>query len=118
MKAAGTSTAGKWLALSVSVAVLLLSFAGPVAGVYVGCPWWNRLAYPFIHASFLHAFCNAWCLLSLVFYYNLHWWKVAASFAIAAAILPLSFHTLLTKLTRFLSFVVGFAAPFFESFSL
>ena len=30
----------------------------------------ERLCYPFMHATLLHALCNCWCLLSIVFVYD------------------------------------------------
>lgn len=47
---------------------------------------WQRLAYPFAHANFLHAAVNAWCLLSLVFSYNVSSWQCLAAYAIAVAV--------------------------------
>lgn len=40
-------------------------------GIYAGCSLTGRLLYPFFHANFLHALLNAWCLLSVVFIYDI-----------------------------------------------
>lgn len=81
------NTGTKWTALAIAAAALVLSpFDG--AGICVGCSWTARLSYPIFHANFLHAFCNAWCLVSLVFLYDLPWWKVAVSFLVAVSVPP------------------------------
>ena len=82
-----TNTGSKWTALAIGAAALVLSpFDG--AGIHVGCSLVDRLTYPIFHAGFLHAFCNAWCLISLVFLYDLPWHKTALAFAIAISIPP------------------------------
>lgn len=79
------NTGTKWAALAIGVAALVLSpFNGN--GACVGCSLLDRLSYPLFHVNFLHAFCNAWCLISLVFIYDLPWWKVALAFLIAIAL--------------------------------
>ena len=42
----------------------------PAVGICKDCTILARFAYPFFHASLLHALVNCWCLLSLVFYYD------------------------------------------------
>ena len=42
----------------------------PAVGICKDCTILARFAYPFFHASQLHALVNCWCLLSLVFYYD------------------------------------------------
>lgn len=79
------NTGTKWAALAIGVAALVLSpFDGN--GVRVGCSLLDRLSYPLFHVNLLHAFCNAWCLISLVFLYDLPWWKVALAFLIAVTL--------------------------------
>ena len=79
------NTGTKWTTLAISTAVLvLLPFDG--TGIYVGCSWWVRLTYPLFHANLLHAFCNAWCLISLVFYYDLNFRKIFTAYIIAVTI--------------------------------
>lgn len=39
--------------------------------ISAGCPLLPRLLYSFFHASLLHCLVNSWCLLSVVFYYDL-----------------------------------------------
>lgn len=75
----------KWTALAIGVAALvMLPFDG--GGVCVGCSLLSRFSYPLFHVGLLHAFCNAWCLISLVFLYDLPWWKTMLSFIIAISI--------------------------------
>lgn len=77
----------KWTALAIATAALVLSpFDG--VGIHAACSWLERLCYPVFHVNILHAFCNAWCLVSLVFLYDLPWWKVMLSFIIAVSIPP------------------------------
>lgn len=79
------NTGSKWAALALATAALVLSpFDG--MGVCVGCSWMSRLSYPIFHVNILHAFCNAWCLISLVFLYDLPWWKIAMSFIISISV--------------------------------
>lgn len=76
------NTGSKWAALAIGAAALVLSpFDG--GGVCVGCSLLSRFSYPLFHVNLLHAFCNAWCLISLVFLYDLPWWKTAMAFIIA-----------------------------------
>lgn len=43
-----------------------------------------RFLYPLFHASFLHAFLNAWCLLSIVFIYSVSWQNITVAWIISA----------------------------------
>lgn len=79
------NTETKWTALAIATAVLVLSpFDGD--GIRVGCTWLARASYPLFHVNILHAICNAWCLITLVFYYDLHWWRLLAAYLIAISI--------------------------------
>jgi len=79
------NTGTKWTALAIATAVLVLSpFDGD--GIRVDCTWLARLSYPLFHAGILHAICNAWCLITLVFYYDLHWWRLLTAYGIAISI--------------------------------
>ena len=40
-------------------------------GIYEGCRWVNHLTFHFFHAGFIHALMNVWCLLSVVFLYDI-----------------------------------------------
>lgn len=80
----------KITALVIGVAVVCLSFSGikdwQTVGIYAGCGWWGRLLYSFFHANLLHATLNAWCLVSIVFIYDIKMWRLLLSFAIAATV--------------------------------
>lgn len=76
-------------------AVLILSAAiftlclfpdiGQNMGLYAGCPLGNRLAYSFFHANIFHAAINVWCLLSIVFIYNISWRYLLTAYCIAVS---------------------------------
>lgn len=55
-------------------------------GLCEGASWSVRLAYPFIHAGVIHALCNAWCLLSIVFYYGCSMGRLVLALVIAVTI--------------------------------
>lgn len=52
-------------------------------GISRGCGLWQRLAYPFLHASLLHCALNCWCLLSIVFFRRIPLWQLIAAYLIA-----------------------------------
>ena len=52
-------------------------------GVCRGCTLTARLSYSFLHASFVHAAVNCWCLLSIVFTFNIPMWQLVVAYAVA-----------------------------------
>lgn len=60
-------------------------------GIYEGCRLSGRLLYPFFHANLLHAALNAWCLLSVVFIYDISLWRLALAYIIAVSVPPCCF---------------------------
>lgn len=73
-----------WLSLILVLLSLMSRFIDwYTVGVYVGCPWWHHLTYPLFHAGVLHAALNCWCLLSVVFLYDVRWRRLLAMLAIA-----------------------------------
>ncbi len=52
-------------------------------GISQGCTPWQRLAYPFLHASWLHCAINCWCLLSIVFAREIKPWQLIIAYIIA-----------------------------------
>ncbi len=40
-------------------------------GICKGCSVMARISYPFLHASITHAIINCWCLISIVFTYDI-----------------------------------------------
>lgn len=75
--------------LTVAV-VLLMSFIyvpdWSAVGVAEGCPWAARLVYPFFHASQVHAVVNAWCLLCIVFLYDISIWRLLIAYIVAVVV--------------------------------
>lgn len=57
-----------------------------VVGVASNSPLINRLFYHFFHASFIHAVVNAWCLISVVFLFNISFARFASAFIIASVV--------------------------------
>ena len=79
------NTGSKWTALAIAVAAIVMSpFEG--TGICEGCSWIARLTYPMFHANLIHAISNAWCLVTVVFLYDLPWWKIAIAYLIAVSV--------------------------------
>ena len=81
---------GKVSALIVAILVFCLALQGSqdwsAVGIYSGCRLSCRVLYPFYHAGLLHAMLNAWCLLSIVFIYDITLWRLALAYVIAVFI--------------------------------
>lgn len=82
----------KTAALVIAAACITASLAGTLApfdlkavGISAGCTVQARMAYPFFHASIMHALINCWCLLSIVFVYNVSVTALITAYVIAAA---------------------------------
>ena len=82
--------AAKAMSLLVSILVFCLSLQDMtdwyVVGIYTGCGLGCRMLYPFYHANVLHATLNAWCLLSVIFIYDISLWRFFLSYIIAVTI--------------------------------
>lgn len=81
----------KIAALVIGVAVVCLSFSPDIndwysVGVYAGCGWEGRLLYSFFHVNVIHAVLNAWCLISIVFIYNIKMSRLLLSLVIAITV--------------------------------
>lgn len=80
----------KITALLISAVVVLLpllvSLEWNEVGIYSGCRLYGRLLYSFFHANILHAVLNAWCLLSLVFIYDISYWRMLLAYIIAVTV--------------------------------
>lgn len=85
----------KIAAIIISVVIITLAFFNiedwKQVGIYSGCDIYSRLVYPFFHVSILHALFNAWCLLSIVFIYDVSLLRMAAAYIIAVTI-PTDIH--------------------------
>ena len=79
-----TKVASLVLTLIVSC-LLLLPIDVSTVGIRQGCTLWQRLCYPFLHASLLHAGINCWCLLSISFGSNIPLWKLVVAYLIAVS---------------------------------
>ena len=55
-------------------------------GIYSGCGLLCRLTYQIHHANMLHAFLNAWCLLSITFIYGISLCRLGLSYVISASV--------------------------------
>lgn len=76
-----------WLSLIlICIAVALGHTDWHSVGLYAGGPWWGRFSYEFFHANLLHAALNCWCLLSVVFLYEVRWPRLLLAFAVAASV--------------------------------
>ena len=72
--------------LIVSVIVITLSAFNidvDKVGICVDSSVYARLFYSFFHASIFHALANSWCLLSLVFMYDVPMWKLVLAYIIS-----------------------------------
>ncbi|MFI3293100.1 MAG: rhomboid family intramembrane serine protease [Rikenellaceae bacterium] len=75
--------------LILGVVVICLSFVridSHIVGIYPNCHLLGRVLYPLFHANLLHATLNIWCLLSLVFMYNIRTWRLLLSYVISATV--------------------------------
>lgn len=52
-------------------------------GIYAGGSWVGRVLYPFFHSGIIHATLNAWCLISLVFIYNIRLQRLILAYIVA-----------------------------------
>ena len=82
--------AAKAMSLLVSILVFCLSLQDMTdwyaVGIYTGCGLDCRMLYPFYHANVLHATLNAWCLLSVIFIYDISLWRFFLSYIIVVTI--------------------------------
>lgn len=71
----------------VTAAIVLRFVPVPVeaVGIFPGAPFVHRVLYPFFHASWLHCLVNCWCLLSIVFLYEISLPMLIGSFIVAAS---------------------------------
>ena len=92
-------TLSRTSALSLAAIVLLIYIFADVelseVGIMQGVTFCNRLTYSVFHASFLHAFMNIWCLLSVVFMYRISLWSLLMAFAVAISFPVDTLHSIL-----------------------
>lgn len=85
-------------ALLTAVVIILMSFTyvpdwsrgilPPLSevGVAAGSPLSARFLYSFFHASPVHAVVNAWCLLCIVFIYDVSIWRLLTAYIVAVVV--------------------------------
>lgn len=77
----------KTAAIALILVILLIAlFFSPdyySVGLHTLSPWQTRFVYQFIHASFIHALLNSWCLAALVFILPVSLWKMILAYIIA-----------------------------------
>ena len=80
----------KTTALIIAVLTLILSFIyipdWTMIGVARDCPLAARIVYSLFHASPIHAIINAWCLLSIVFIYEISIWRLLIAYIVAVVV--------------------------------
>ncbi len=55
-------------------------------GAAVRCSMTARMGYSFFHASVIHALVNVWCLLSVVFMYDISIWRMLTAYIVAVCV--------------------------------
>lgn len=65
------------------VCYLLDGYSIEALAIHKGCSVFARLAYSFVHASLPHALINCWCLLSIVFIYDVPFAYIILAYIIA-----------------------------------
>lgn len=80
----------KIAALLTAVVIILNSFTyvpdWSIVGVSGGSPLATRIVYSFFHASPVHAVVNAWCLLCIVFLYDVSIWRLLTAYIVAVVV--------------------------------
>lgn len=116
MKPTPPSTYSKAISLLLALLVLVLSFLPAphwqAVGICQGASWTARLAYPFFHVNPLHAAINAWCLLSVVFIYEVSCRRLLLAYALAVTIPVDTLSAILPLHTP----AVGLSGPIFVLF--
>ena len=86
------NTQAKTTALILTIIVLVIAATQCVAefpphrlALCNGAQLIPRLTYHFLHANIFHAILNCWCLLSLVFFYDVNIWQIIAAYLIASS---------------------------------
>lgn len=77
----------KAAALISSAVIVLMSFIyvhdWSLVGISTDSPLAARFVYPFFHAGFLHSVINAWCLISIVFLYDVSLLRLLTAYFVA-----------------------------------
>lgn len=77
----------KATSLLLSIVVVVISLIGfsnwNTIGIYAGASWVGRLLYPFFHANIIHALLNAWCLICIIFIYDIKITRLLLAYIVA-----------------------------------
>ena len=77
----------KATSLLLSIVVVVISLIGfsnwNTIGIYAGASWVGRLLYPFFHANIIHAMLNAWCLICIIFIYDIKITRLLLAYIVA-----------------------------------
>lgn len=80
----------KLFSLGLSVILVIVAVAAEIdvasLGIGVNTPFVNRFWYQFLHAHWLHALCNVWALLTLMFLFNVKDWQLLVAYIISAMV--------------------------------
>ena len=80
----------KITALLISAMIVCLSFSREwdwqTVGIYAGSNMPERLLYPFFHTNMFHALLNSWCLLSIIFIYDIGIGRLLSAYMIAVTV--------------------------------
>lgn len=79
-------TTGLLIAVAILLSAMIYVPDWYVVGVFKGCDILQRIGYSVFHASFIHAAVNAWCFVSILFLYDVSWWKMLFAYVIAVAV--------------------------------
>lgn len=87
--------------LLIAIAIVVFSIQAVVGipqhgsvGIYLGSPLYTRATYHFFHASVIHLFVNASCLLALAFNYHITTSQLITSAIIASLVPPCCLSTI------------------------
>lgn len=69
-----------------SVAIVFSDIPLSSVGICSGCNVISRLLYSFCHVNLIHAALNSWCLLSVVFMYDVSIWRLIMAYLTAITI--------------------------------
>lgn len=73
------------LAAAIILIYIFVDISPQRVGIMQSVSFCNRLTYSFFHVSFLHAFMNIWCMLSVAFTFPISIWSLLMAFAVAAS---------------------------------
>lgn len=86
----GKTKTTKAVSLLISIIVCCLALQDiqdwSEVGIFKDCGPGCRMSYPFYHVNIIHAALNTWCLLSVVFIYNVSLWRLVFAYISAVSV--------------------------------